>query len=47
MIAAGPASIEALSAPNNQPEPMIDPTLAKRSPTTPMCLFNWGWSGFA
>ncbi len=33
--AAGPASLEAFSAPNSHPEPMMDPTLAKSSPTTP------------
>ena len=36
-IAAGPASCEASSAPNSQPEPMIEPTPAKRSPVRPMC----------
>ncbi len=34
MIAAGPASVEALKAPKSQPEPMIEPMLAKSSPTT-------------
>src|SRR5438874_13299631 len=33
--AAGPAMREALSAPNNQPEPMIEPTDVNRSPTIP------------
>src|SRR5207244_646328 len=32
---AGPAIKEALSAPNSQPEPMIEPTEAKRRPTSP------------
>src|ERR1700730_8272764 len=32
---AGPAMSDALSAPNNQPEPMIEPTEANRSPTIP------------
>jgi hypothetical protein len=36
-IAAGPAIVDALSAPNSQPEPMIDPTPAKSSAVRPMC----------
>jgi hypothetical protein len=35
-MAAGPAIADAFIAPNSQPEPMIDPTLAKSSPTMPM-----------
>jgi hypothetical protein len=35
MIAAGPASWEASSAPNSQPEPMIEPTPANSSPVRP------------
>ena len=31
MRAAGPAAVDASSAPNNQPEPMIEPTLANSS----------------
>ena len=34
-IEAGPASFEAVSAPNSQPEPMIDPTPANSRPTRP------------
>ena len=34
MIAAGPAAVDAFSAPNSQPEPMIEPTPANSSPTT-------------
>ena len=47
MIAAGPASVAAVSAPNSQPEPMIEPTLAKSSPTTPMSrrIFAALWVG--
>src|SRR5689334_15757308 len=44
MIAAGPAVIEALNAPNSQPEPMMEPMLAKRSPTTPTCRLSPGSS---
>src|ERR1700754_1028714 len=36
MIAAGPAISDAPSAPNNQPEPMIDPTDVNISPTKPI-----------
>src|SRR5690349_4603307 len=36
MIAAGPATSDAPSAPNSQPEPMIDPTEVNNSPTKPM-----------
>src|SRR5690242_20526184 len=43
-IAAGPASWEALRAPNSHPDPMIEPTLAKRRPTTPTCLLRTGVS---
>src|SRR6476659_7037917 len=35
MSAAGPAAVDASSAPKSQPEPMIEPTLANSSPTTP------------
>lgn len=35
MMAAGPAATEALRAPKSHPEPMMEPTLAKSSPTTP------------
>src|SRR5436190_1346514 len=42
MIAAGPAATDASSAPKSQPEPMIEPTLAKRSPITPTCRLSWG-----
>jgi hypothetical protein len=35
MIAAGPAIVEAVSAPNSQLEPMIDPTLANSRPMRP------------
>ena len=35
-MAAGPAMADAFSAPNSQPEPMIEPTPANRRPTTPM-----------
>src|SRR6185312_17092520 len=34
--AAGPAIFEALSAPNSQPDPMIEPTEVNSSPTTPI-----------
>src|SRR4051794_14831296 len=34
--AAGPAIVDALSAPKSHPEPMIEPTDVKRSPTNPM-----------
>jgi hypothetical protein len=34
--AAGPAIFEALSAPNSQPEPMIEPTEVNNRPTTPI-----------
>src|SRR6478672_918839 len=44
MIAAGPAAVDASSAPKSQPEPMIEPTLANSSPTTPTCLLSWGSS---
>ena len=33
---AGPAMIEALSAPKSHPDPITDPTPANRSPTGPM-----------
>src|SRR3954466_8025638 len=36
MMAAGPASVAAVSARNSQPEPMMEPTLANNRPTTPM-----------
>src|ERR1700712_6142606 len=35
MIAAGPAAIRPFWAPNNQPEPMIEPTEAQIRPTLP------------
>src|SRR5436190_2828707 len=35
MRAAGPAKVEAVSAPNSHPDPMMDPTDVKRSPTNP------------
>ncbi len=35
-IADGPASWDAVSAPNSHPEPMIEPTLANSRPMTPM-----------
>ena len=41
-IAAGPAMTEALNAPKSQPEPMIEPTLAKSSPTTPTWRLSCG-----
>ena len=41
MIAAGPASTDALSAPKSHPDPMIDPTLAKSRPVTPTCRRRW------
>ena len=42
MMAAGPAAWEALSAPKSQPDPMIEPTLAKSSPTTPTWRLSCG-----
>jgi hypothetical protein len=36
MIAAGPATSEAPSAPNSQPDPMIDPTEVNIRPTNPI-----------
>jgi hypothetical protein len=39
-IATGPAIAEALNAPNNQPDPMIEPTPAKSSPIGPTCRFR-------
>src|SRR5436190_9927164 len=41
MMAAGPASTEALRAPNSQPEPMIEPTLANSRPITPTWRFSF------
>src|SRR3954452_10392503 len=43
MIAAGPAAIEAFSAPKSQPDPMIEPTLAKSRPTTPTWRLSFGF----
>ena len=34
--AAGPAIVDALSAPKSQPGPMIEPTDVNSSPTTPI-----------
>jgi len=34
--AAGPAIVDALSAPKSQPDPMIEPTDVNSSPTTPI-----------
>src|SRR5699024_3687312 len=47
-IDPGPAISAAVSAPNNHPEPMIDPTAANRSPMTPISrlkcsLSDPGW----
>ena len=44
MIAAGPATLEAVSAPSSQPDPIIDPTEANMRPTRPTrrCNFRWG-----
>ena len=42
MMAAGPAAWEAFRAPKSQPEPMMEPTLAKRSPTTPTWRLSCG-----
>ncbi|WP_269045469.1 hypothetical protein [Paenarthrobacter sp. Z7-10] len=39
-IAAGPAITEALKAPNNHPEPIIEPIAAKRIPIGPRCRFS-------
>jgi hypothetical protein len=35
MIAEGPAIVTQVSAPNNQPEPMIEPSDDQRSPRNP------------
>ena len=35
MIAEGPATVAAVSAPNSHPEPMIDPSDAHSSPRNP------------
>jgi hypothetical protein len=37
-IATGPAMWVALNAPNNHPDPMIEPTPANSRPTGPTCL---------
>src|SRR5436189_58317 len=37
---AGPAMIDALRAPKSQPDPIMDPTPANRSPTGPMWPFS-------
>src|SRR5438270_9293832 len=42
MIAAGPAVASAPWAPNNQPEPMIDPSEAQIRPTNPISLLSPG-----
>ena len=44
MIAAGPAATAAFRAPKSQPEPMIEPTLANSSPTTPTWRLSCGLS---